>query len=70
MRADDARNLMNTSNAMNYIQQACIQGKQSVSIPIEYVNREHLQSLGYKISGGTHQRAETCTVSWEKHWRD
>jgi hypothetical protein len=70
MRAEDARNMMIRNRAMDYIAQAASQGKSRVDIPKEYVDRTHLESQGYRITGGDHQLAETCTVSWERHWRD
>lgn len=70
MRAEDARNMMNHNRAMDYIAQAASQGKSRVDIPKEYVDRRYLESQGYRITGGDHQLAETCTVSWERHWRD
>jgi hypothetical protein len=70
MRAEDARRMMSNNRAIDYIVQALSQGKTSVEIPKQFVNREYLHSLGYKVIGGTHQRSETCNVSWERHWRD
>jgi hypothetical protein len=70
MRAEEARNMMNYNHAMNYITQAALQGKSKVDIPKQYVNRQYLEQQGYRIEGGVHQLDETCTVSWERNWRD
>jgi len=70
MRADEVRNMMNRSKAMDYIIQAANQGKSSVEIPRDYVDRTYLEQQGYKISGGESQLSEFCTVSWQLHWRD
>lgn len=70
MRAEEARNMMNYNRAMDYIAQAASQGKSKVDIPKQYVNRQYLEQQGYRIKGGVHQLAETCTVSWERNWRD
>ena len=70
MRAEDARMMMYRNRAMDYIAQAASQGKSSVEIPKDYVDRRYLESQGYRITGGEHQLAETCMVSWEIHWRD
>ncbi len=70
MNADETRNIMNRSKAMNYIINAAQQGKSSVEIPRDYVDVNYLTSQGYTVTGGDHQLAEFRTVSWEKHWRD
>jgi len=70
MRAEDARKMMKQNIAMDYIVQAASQGKSKVDIPKEYVDRAYLEQLGYNIKGCEHQLADTCTVSWEKNWRD
>ena len=70
MNAEEARTLSQRGKMLGYIQKACLQGKQKVEIPIRYVDYEYLEENGYRVSGGNHQRSETCTVSWERHWRD
>lgn len=70
MNADEVRKIMNRSRTMNYIINAANEGKSSVEIPRDYVDRNYLESQGYKVTGGEHQLHEYCTVSWEKHWRE
>ena len=70
MRAEDARSMMNNNRAMDYIAQAASQGKNRVDIPKQFVDRQYLERQGYRVTGGTHQLQENCTVSWERHWRD
>ena len=70
MKAEDVRSIMNNSRAMDYIAQAASQGRSRVDIPKQLINRQYLERQGYRIIGGIHQLSESCTVSWERHWRD
>lgn len=65
MRAEDVRNMMNHSAAIDYIIQAANRGKNNTDIPKGVVNRSHLESLGYKV-GNSHQRSSTINVSWRE----
>jgi murein L,D-transpeptidase YcbB/YkuD len=70
MRAEDARNMTKANRAVDYIARAASQGKTRVEIPKELVDRNYLESQGYRVIGSSHQLADSVTVSWERHWRD
>ena len=64
MNAKQCRQAVDNNKAMSFIMNAIQLNKMSVEIPKNLVNRQHLTNLGYTVTGGTHQRAETCNVSW------
>lgn len=70
MEAKEARAIMGRSIAMEYIERAALRGEISVNIPKHYVDRGYWESKGYRVTGGEHQLADNCTVSWERNWRD